>query len=68
MESNFNILTFTADTPDVVYVEGLIGHLYLDRPHDLERYRQVFERLCSIALSPRDSAELIAETARLYRA
>jgi transcriptional regulator with XRE-family HTH domain len=68
MESNFNILDFDADAPSVVYVEGLIGQLYLDRPHDLDRYRKVFERLCSIALGSRDSGKLIAEIASLYRA
>lgn len=68
MESNFNILAFDSDASDVVYVEGLIGQLYLDRPQDLDRYRQVFERLCNTALSPQDSTQLIASIAKLYRA
>jgi hypothetical protein len=68
MESNFNILVFDSDASDVVYVEGLIGQLYLDQPKDLIRYWQVFERLRDIALSPRDSDKLITTTAKLYRA
>lgn len=68
MESNFNILVFDSDAPDVVYVEGLIGQLYLDRHQDLKRYWQVFERLRNIALSPRDSGKLIASSARLHQA
>jgi hypothetical protein len=47
--------------PDVVYVEGLIGNLYLERPDDFARYREAFEDLRDYALSPRDSVERIAE-------
>jgi transcriptional regulator with XRE-family HTH domain len=68
MESNFNILVFDSDASDVVYVEGLIGWLYLHRPQDLDRYRQVFNRLCNIALSPQDSSKMIASIAKLYKA
>lgn len=67
MDSNFNILEFDSDAPDVVYVEGLVGWIYLDRPQDLDRYRQVFERLRSIALNSQDSAKIIARTAALYK-
>ena len=65
MESSFDILEFSA-TPSLVYVEGLIGYMYLERPQDLLRYEEVFERLCDIALSPQESIELIAETAAQY--
>ena len=68
MESNFNILVFDSDASDVVYVEGLIGQLYLDRPQDLIRYRQVFDQLCNTSLSPQDSTQLIASVAKLYKA
>jgi transcriptional regulator with XRE-family HTH domain len=66
MESSFDILQFTAPTPSLVYVEGLIGYMYLERSQDLQRYEEVFERLCDIALSPQESIELIAETAAQY--
>jgi transcriptional regulator with XRE-family HTH domain len=68
MESNFNILQFDLPTSSVVYVEGLVGWLYLDRPQDLERYSQVFERLRKIALKPKDSIKLITEIAGRYEA
>jgi transcriptional regulator with XRE-family HTH domain len=68
MESNFNILQFEAPTSSVVYVEGLVGWIYLDRPQDLDRYRQVFERLRTIALKPKDSIKLISEIAGRYEA
>jgi transcriptional regulator with XRE-family HTH domain len=66
MESSFDILEFSAAAPNLVYVEGLVGQIYLERPQDLERYEQVFERLRDIALSPQESIELIAETAERY--
>ena len=47
-------------TPGVVFVEGLIGSTYLERAEDLKRYREIFNRLQSIALSPKDTADLIA--------
>jgi transcriptional regulator with XRE-family HTH domain len=66
MESSFDILEFNAPAPSLVYVEGLIGYMYLERSQDLLRYEEVFERLCDIALSPQESIELIAETAAQY--
>jgi transcriptional regulator with XRE-family HTH domain len=59
VESNFNILELPS-TSGVVFVEGLVGSVYLERPEDLERYRMVFECLQGIALSPQDTIDLIA--------
>jgi transcriptional regulator with XRE-family HTH domain len=67
MESNFTIIELQAPTPGVVFVEGLIGSTYLERGEDLKRYHEVFAQLQSMALSPKDSSELIAEFARSYR-
>jgi transcriptional regulator with XRE-family HTH domain len=61
VESNFSILELPNPAPGVVFVEGLIGSTYLDRPDDLKRYREVFDRLQSIALNPKDTADLIAD-------
>jgi transcriptional regulator with XRE-family HTH domain len=66
MESSFDILEFSAPTPSLVYVEGLIGYMYLERAQDLLRYEEVFDRLCDISLSPQESIELISETAAQY--
>lgn len=66
MESTFNILDFTS-VPSVVYVEGLVGFIYLDRPQDVARYQEVFAHLQGKALSPQESNELIAKTAEIYR-
>jgi len=59
LESNFNILDLPAPAPSVVFVEGLVGSVYLERPEDLRRYREVFERLQTIALSPKDTINMI---------
>jgi transcriptional regulator with XRE-family HTH domain len=61
VESNFNILDMRAPTPGVVFVEGLVGFLYLERADDLERYHAIFDRLQSIALSPKDTINLIVK-------
>jgi transcriptional regulator with XRE-family HTH domain len=61
VESNFNILEMPSPTPGVVFVEGLVGSIYLERSEELTRYRQIFERLQAISLSPKDTIALIAE-------
>ena len=67
VESNFTIVELPTPTPGVVFVEGLIGSTYLERDDDLKRYREIFNRLQSIALSPKDSADLIVNLSRSYR-
>jgi len=67
MESVFSILNF--DQPlvsDTIYVEGLVGNIYLDRPPDVERYRIIFAHLRSMALSPEESLPLISIIAASY--
>jgi transcriptional regulator with XRE-family HTH domain len=61
LESNFNILELPLPTPSVVFVEGLVGSVYLERADDLERYRKIFERLQNMALSPKDTVGAIAK-------
>jgi transcriptional regulator with XRE-family HTH domain len=67
MDSTFVIIEFEEPmVSDVVYVEGLVGNIYLENPGELERYRQIFARLRSIALSPADSSALIRKIASKY--
>ena len=68
LESNFIILDF--ETPmvnDVVYVEGLVGNIYLEDSSDLERYKHIFSRLHSIALGPEESVSLVEQIAGMYK-
>ena len=67
LESNFTILQLPDPTPGVVFAEGMIGSTYLDRPEDLKRYHDVFDELQSIALSPKDTSDLIAKLRRSYK-
>jgi transcriptional regulator with XRE-family HTH domain len=66
MDSTFNILEFTGSVSSVVYVEGLVGWIYVERPPDVDRYQQVFEHLRAVASSPRESIELIARVGAGY--
>jgi transcriptional regulator with XRE-family HTH domain len=59
VESNFTLVELPNPTPGVVFVEGLIGSTYLERADDLDRYREIFDRLQSIALNPKDTADMI---------
>jgi hypothetical protein len=61
MDSTFNILEFAGTVPTVVYVEGLVGWIYVERPQDVARYRQVFEHLRTVALTSRESVALLRE-------
>jgi len=67
MDSTFNILEFTSSVPSVVYVEGLVGWIYVERRQDVERYQQVFEHLRIVALTPQESIELIARIGAGYK-
>lgn len=66
MDSMFRVLEFDGQ-PSVVYVEGLVGYIYLDQSKDITRYEEVFEHLSNIALSPKESIDLIAPIGVLYR-
>jgi transcriptional regulator with XRE-family HTH domain len=67
MDSLFEILDFGDTAPRVVYVEGLMGYIYLDRAQDISRYAQVFDHLRDLALTPEESAELIAKIRTQYK-
>jgi len=61
-ESNFDYLEFGGSKlPGLVFVEGLISDLYMERPDELDRYREALESLRDVALNPRDSARRIEQ-------
>ncbi len=70
MSGTFEILRFPVngngqDTePPTVYVESFTGALYLDRPHELERYNTAFTNIWESALDERASQELITQVTR----
>lgn len=69
----FVLLRFPRDSdgkdrePPTVYVDGFTGSLYLDKPHEVERYSAAFERLWSVALSEQESVQLIQREAEELR-
>jgi transcriptional regulator with XRE-family HTH domain len=64
MPGQFNILDFAdpMDT-DLVYVDSMAGDLFLESDVEIARYRTMFDNLVAVALSPNDSASLVAEIA-----
>ena len=68
LDSTFILMEFEeASLPGVVYVEGLVGHLYLERSQDVQRYRDIFERLRSKSLNKRQSLDLMSRMSEAYR-
>lgn len=47
-----------------IYLENAAGDLYLEKPHQLERYTIVFEELCADALGADDTVEFVEKLDR----
>jgi transcriptional regulator with XRE-family HTH domain len=59
-DGEFVILGFPdPEDPPVVYVEGLMGDIYLESEEELDRYNLVWANLVDQALSPGESATMI---------
>lgn len=64
MSGAFTVLGFPEPSdPKVVFMEGQTGGLYLEKPHEIDRYTLAFDHLRAAALRPSDSQSLIARTA-----
>jgi transcriptional regulator with XRE-family HTH domain len=66
LDSTFIMLEFAPPVPGVVYVEGLVGQIYLERPQEFEKYARVFDRLTQMSLSPENSVELMMKAMATY--
>ncbi len=63
VETKFNILGFSAQTlADVVFIEGLVGDLYLERSPDVREYNRVFGLLLKMALGAQESNDFITKS------
>jgi hypothetical protein len=62
MPGQFITLDFAdpVDT-DLIYIDSMAGDLFLESDADVVRYRDAFDNLVAIALSPKKSASFIAE-------
>ena len=65
LTSNFTILHLQQPLiPDVVFIEGLFGNHYLETPDETARYEKIFDRICDLSLSERETAKKLASIAR----
>ncbi|MCU1679447.1 MAG: transcriptional regulator [Amycolatopsis sp.] len=55
-----------ASEPPTVYVDGFTGDLYLDKPQEIERYDQAFQRIWGASLNEADSKKLLIEVAKEF--
>lgn len=65
VDGDFTLLEFRS-LPDLVFVEGLLSHLYQERPAEIDRYREALESLRDSALSPKASLDLVAEAKKTH--
>lgn len=57
----FTLLRFAEpDLPDIVYLEQLTSAFYVDKREDVETYLEVIDRLSATALTPAESADVVA--------
>ena len=65
LEGGFVLIKFPEETdPDVVYVEGIMGDLYLESVEEVKRYQSAFERIQAVAFSPQESLTFIEKMVR----
>ncbi|HZS22300.1 MAG TPA: helix-turn-helix transcriptional regulator [Pseudonocardiaceae bacterium] len=56
----FGVLTFPgSDDNDLVYVEGHLGDLYLEKEHDVEVYERMFDELVDMSMTAEESVAFI---------
>ncbi|MEV8634129.1 helix-turn-helix transcriptional regulator [Streptosporangium sp. NPDC051023] len=62
LEGSFTVLSFAEQIdPDVAYVEGTAGDVYVESSDQVDRYKIAFERICDAALPPEASMRLISD-------
>lgn len=68
MLGSFTILDFDDQygEPDTVYVEGMTGGLYLDKPEEVKPFRFQYERLQEQSLSEDRTRDLMSSCAKEY--
>ena len=62
---SFKLLDFPSpDDPGVAYIETLRGGLYLEENDELEEFREAFDSLCALALTPNETTGFLEKLAR----
>jgi len=67
LNSTFVLIDFDHSVSSVVFVEGLVGYIYLEKDLDLARYRKALDHLRALASSPAHSLELVASIRNHHR-
>jgi transcriptional regulator with XRE-family HTH domain len=67
-DSNFIFFEFEQNSSlsPVIFVEGLTGNQYLEKPAEINRYREAIDYLRDAALTPRYSVQRLAEMQKTY--
>ena len=47
----FSILEFEPDEPEMIYIEGQGGNLYLDKAREIRRHKQLWNHIVDVAMS-----------------
>jgi transcriptional regulator with XRE-family HTH domain len=67
LNGQYSILEFSdAADSSVVYIEGVTSDLYLEKPHDVQKYTVMYEHLRAQALNVDQSRQLIEDVAKEY--
>jgi hypothetical protein len=53
--------------PPTIYADGFTGALYLDKPHEIERYTRAFDTISALSLDEPSSRDLIRHAAEELR-
>lgn len=73
MSGPFTLLHFPVNgdgqptEPPTVYMDGFTGDLYLDKPHEVERYDNAFQAIWRCALDEMDTQRLLHQVIRELR-
>jgi hypothetical protein len=65
MSGPFSVIHFEGrEELDTVYVDGVAGQIFLDKPADIDRCNGLYDRLLRECLNEEDTRELITEIMR----
>lgn len=68
LDGRFTILSYPDPLdPDIAYVEGTMGDVYLESAQETDQHRVRFDRITAAALPPEESARLLAAVAKEQR-
>jgi Domain of unknown function (DUF5753)/Helix-turn-helix domain len=65
LDGRFTLLSYPdPDDPDIAYVEGTMGNVYVESTEEIGQHVERFRRIRTAALSPEESIELISHVAK----